>query len=366
LLSKLTDEISGWSVPESLWFMERYNGFGYRGRGQGTTPPKRTPYLWSFTNHYVKGKFVRDSVFDPNAVSRQAGAAAILQRLQQEIGSGILLGDDSDSRIPMLDHLLFQGARGADVITLQMRLRDRGHSPGEIDGQFGPKTRGAVLSFQREAGVVQDGVVGPVTWGKLWLDGSVTRDAGETGGTVTTMAEPNLRQQILDIAGREAAKGRSHAPGNEIDRLVLDPLRPILMELGHLGRSHTDSFFNWCAAWVTYICREGGISIPDRFGDFYASVALVDAWRHMGRETGAWFRRDERTPRPGDIVTFNWDGDSDLDHIGIMKAFGPDLTILTYEGNKGNREGEFTRSLTRVDGFLDLDRLAERLGPHTG
>ena len=56
-----------------LYQLERYNGFGYRKRGLVT------PYLWSFSNLYIKGKFVADGHFDPNAVSKQCGAALMLK-----------------------------------------------------------------------------------------------------------------------------------------------------------------------------------------------------------------------------------------------------------------------------------------------
>lgn len=32
---------------------------------------KPSAYLWSFSNHYEKGKYVRDRVWDPNYVSKQ-------------------------------------------------------------------------------------------------------------------------------------------------------------------------------------------------------------------------------------------------------------------------------------------------------
>ena len=63
-----------WSLPVILYRLEKYNGFGYRG----LTPPMMTPYLWSFSNHYVRGKFTTDGVFDPNAPSSQCGAGVIL------------------------------------------------------------------------------------------------------------------------------------------------------------------------------------------------------------------------------------------------------------------------------------------------
>ena len=68
-----------WSLPAILYRLEKYNGFGYRG----LTSPIPTPYLWSFSNHYVKGKFIADKQFDPNAVSKQCGAAILLAKLAQ-------------------------------------------------------------------------------------------------------------------------------------------------------------------------------------------------------------------------------------------------------------------------------------------
>lgn len=67
-----------WSVAGTLFFLEKFNGFGYRSKGINS------PYLWSFTNHYTKGKYVKDGVYDPTAVSKQCGACAILKRLDAQ------------------------------------------------------------------------------------------------------------------------------------------------------------------------------------------------------------------------------------------------------------------------------------------
>ena len=64
-----------WSLPGTLYQLEKYNGFGYRPVGIPS------PYLWSFSNHYQRGKFASDGHFDPNLVSAQAGAATILRRM---------------------------------------------------------------------------------------------------------------------------------------------------------------------------------------------------------------------------------------------------------------------------------------------
>jgi lysozyme family protein len=67
--------ITHWSIPQMLYVLEKYNGFGYRQQGLPT------PYLWSFSNLYQQGKFVADGHFDPAAISQQYGAAVMLKAL---------------------------------------------------------------------------------------------------------------------------------------------------------------------------------------------------------------------------------------------------------------------------------------------
>jgi len=64
-----------WSIPGSLYMLEKYNGFGYRKQGINS------PYLWSKTNHYTMGKYIRDNVYSKEAVSKQIGAAVIMKVL---------------------------------------------------------------------------------------------------------------------------------------------------------------------------------------------------------------------------------------------------------------------------------------------
>ena len=66
-----------WSVPGTLFVLERYNGFGYRPRGINS------PYLWSFSNQYTKGKYVADGKYSASTVSEQCGAAVLLTRMVQ-------------------------------------------------------------------------------------------------------------------------------------------------------------------------------------------------------------------------------------------------------------------------------------------
>ena len=46
---------------------------------------------------------------------------------------------------------------------IQRALTALGHGPGPVDGIPGPRTRAAVIAFQKLSGVVADGIVGPKT-----------------------------------------------------------------------------------------------------------------------------------------------------------------------------------------------------------
>ncbi|MBX9797813.1 hypothetical protein [Sphingomonas sp.] len=64
-----------WTLSRMLYRFEAYNGFGYRSMGVAT------PYLWAFSNHYERGKFVADGRWNPSARSQQCGAAVLIRML---------------------------------------------------------------------------------------------------------------------------------------------------------------------------------------------------------------------------------------------------------------------------------------------
>ena len=68
-----------WTLAGTLYQLERYNGWGYRR----FHPHVLSPYLWSFSTHYVSGKYVADGRWSETAVSKQCGAAVLLRRLAE-------------------------------------------------------------------------------------------------------------------------------------------------------------------------------------------------------------------------------------------------------------------------------------------
>lgn len=90
---KKFNTVTNWSVAGMLYLWEKYNGWGY----MLYHPAVNSPYLWSFSNHYTKGKYTTDHGYDANVVSAQPGAATILKALSlklPEVASNIKVAND--------------------------------------------------------------------------------------------------------------------------------------------------------------------------------------------------------------------------------------------------------------------------------
>ena len=120
------DQVESWNIERLLYVLERFNGFGYRKHH----PEVKTPYLWSFSNHYTKGKYVADGTWSSEAVSKQCGAAVLLKRLiEREII------DDIDFELEL--HLRHLSATRSGVETAE--LDDDSRFSEDLDG-FGSIT----------------------------------------------------------------------------------------------------------------------------------------------------------------------------------------------------------------------------------
>lgn len=64
-----------WSIGGILTVLEQYNGLGYASRGVPS------PYVWSGTDQYRSGKYIRDGVYDPHAIDSQLGCAGLLMAM---------------------------------------------------------------------------------------------------------------------------------------------------------------------------------------------------------------------------------------------------------------------------------------------
>ncbi len=141
--------LKDWSIGGLLTNLERYNGVGYANKGIPS------PYIWSGTDQYLKGKYVRDGVFDPDEVDKQLGCAGLIMAM-------MALDPSIKFEAPVGGAVIRDGA------WLQNSLNKLGANPPlETDGIVGPATRNAVRSFQLSQNLTADGLVGPATFAAL-------------------------------------------------------------------------------------------------------------------------------------------------------------------------------------------------------
>jgi L,D-transpeptidase ErfK/SrfK len=68
--------------------------------------------------------------------------------------------------------------QGPDIMAVQRRLIALGFYSDSDDGIYGPLTQEAVMNFQEQNGILMDGIVGPLTWTALGMEG-VTWGGGQ-------------------------------------------------------------------------------------------------------------------------------------------------------------------------------------------
>jgi N-acetylmuramoyl-L-alanine amidase len=104
----------------------------------------------------------------------------------------------------MLSYIVTRPMRGDDVFTLQERLLELGYDVGRADGTFGLQTETALRSFQRDYGLLVDGMCGPGTLRAL------------------RQLQPKVRGG-RPVLLREQERVRRSGPALRGKRIVIDP-----------------------------------------------------------------------------------------------------------------------------------------------
>ena len=125
----------------------------------------------------------------------------------------------------------------------------------------------------------------------------------------------------------------------EHHRLVNDynSVRPL--PVGYAVKNSDD----WCDIFTTVIFQREGLS------DLIGRECGVERHIHIFKRLGIWNEDGNSTPKAGDIITFNWDQNSQqndgwADHIGIVEKVENGI-IHTIEGNSNN---EVKRNTYRI------------------
>ncbi|WP_242952038.1 MULTISPECIES: spore cortex-lytic enzyme [Carboxydocella] len=104
----------------------------------------------------------------------------------------------AEQSLPAISRTLFWGSSGADVRSVQAKLKAWGYYTGPIDGIYGSSTWTAVRKFQRANGLTPDGVVGPATLKAMGLWTSPARAVR----TTTTISRGLMRRNDLTLLAR--------------------------------------------------------------------------------------------------------------------------------------------------------------------
>ncbi len=271
------DGLTDWSLGAALDRLERYNGLGYRNRGLPS------PYLWSFSNQYLKGKFVADGKFDPEATSRQCGAATLLKRLADlgivdlnapmDAGAGSVAALRAATAAPDMPvtpqvpkfmeatvrkELSFPGeiAKGRvdkagklDVHRVQEWCCFHG-SVTSIDGDFGGGTQNAVRGLQRTLGLEPTGVVDERCWAAMTapMHRALAPVRVEDAETIYEVTLKVARQHLAEHPIEFTSEGE----GNK------GPWVRLYM-LGNEGDAQP-----WCAGFVSHVLAQAAFAMGDK------------------------------------------------------------------------------------------------------
>ena len=115
------------------------------------------------------------------------------------------------------------GSTGGEVTQIQQRLQELGYNPGKADGIYGTQTKNAVISFQRDYGLDDDGIAGPKTLEALGLTGG-----GGSGGGFGGFSEGDgqLRATIISAESRGEPYQGQVAVGAVIMNRIAHPSFP--------------------------------------------------------------------------------------------------------------------------------------------
>ncbi|HNX14266.1 MAG TPA: spore cortex-lytic enzyme [Oscillospiraceae bacterium] len=97
--------------------------------------------------------------------------------------------------------ILKQGSTGTKVKEVQTRLKNWGYYKGSVDGIFGSKTKTAVVWFQRNNGLTQDGIVSAATFRALGIASGGSSGSG-SGVAGYSDSDYKLLARLISAEGR--------------------------------------------------------------------------------------------------------------------------------------------------------------------
>lgn len=311
-----------WSAPGTLYQLEAYNGFGYRDHH----PDVPSPYLWSFSNHYTRGKYVADGRFSPTAVSQQVGAALLLKRLASTNGRVAI---ETGPRILQLANPPVTGSEVKEAQRLLLENAFGSFDPGKVDGEYGELTAGAVQRAKWELGfpaTARSSTFGPQL--KAFLSGAKPLPAAFKARRAKRMKEVDsqqaIRKRIVNWALWGCRNGGSIAYSQNGN-----------VRLSALGKPGTLPLAIDCSAFATLCYCWAKAPNPNASGAYDARAPAF---------TGSMLAHCRRIPRgaaqPGDLVV--WTPPAQGQHVCVVVAAGPDPMLVSHGDDSGPKKLRFS------------------------
>lgn len=223
--------------------------------------------------------------------------------------------------------------RGDDVAELQRRLNSLGFEAGKVDGIFGANTLTALLDFQQNRGMAEDGIAGPRVLSELHL---VSRATQKTG-----------REAIRE---REWLRG---LPATVVGaRIFLDP--------GCRDANEAEATWRAAAETAVVIQQQGGIPLLSRSAD----TNLPERVRaRRANRLGADLIVSYQEPRIGEQAVFFFASSMSRSEAGALLAAAiADRLDLEFDGR-----AQAILKETRAPAVLvTTDRMDEVLGREVG
>ena len=165
--------------------------------------------------------------------------------------------------------------------------------------------------------------IGAISFSNNSLDTSVTEDPDAIEYFIPDLAGSPTREAIVKAASREVG----NVGGEKFWRW-------------YGFKSHV----HWCACFTSYIAAECGCINSG----VCPKSAVVSGWIDVYKKQHRWAGRNY-IPHSGDFIIFDWEGDGEPDHIGIVESCDG-KTVNTIEGN--SRDVCKRKSYSRGSGLI--------------
>jgi hypothetical protein len=217
---------------------------------------------------------------------------------------------------------------GPDVEAYKRTVSRAGRWPWqEFDGAFsnafshgksGNVGDSGVAGVQRQQGIDDTGWIGKSTFNTLR---SIRCPEGPHRGEMAMDAEA---VRLINKAWKQFGGSEPEPPGTSLRK---EALRIAVTQLGvqekppNSNRCKFTDWYGmvgpWCAMFCTWCYETAGNSPSFKQGERYAYVPYIVADARANR----YGLTTTENPIPGDLVCFDWEGDTIYDHVGIFEAW---------------------------------------------